>query len=159
MVVLDVMIVSRCSRTPSRRILRQRVSILGGYYPWNGFADLHFEYDRVVGLPYGLWSSSTAPRVSQWFQIGCGLVFFLLLGLTHDARSRYARILGLSRVFPTLNSRVVSTPHTRWRFRARRSRGPEMSTSFDIRFNTFPSSTVTSGQTVSDAEEGHKTSA
>ncbi|KAI0078435.1 STE3-domain-containing protein [Panus rudis PR-1116 ss-1] len=61
------------------------------YYPWRGFADLHFGFDRVDQFPYELWTAqqSNAPLREEWYQTGCALVFFLIFGTTREAFKRY----------------------------------------------------------------------
>ncbi|KAI0078467.1 fungal pheromone STE3G-protein-coupled receptor, partial [Panus rudis PR-1116 ss-1] len=59
------------------------VVTLRDYYPWKGFNDLHFRFDRVDQFPYELWSSlSSAPLMANWYHIGCALIFFGLFSFT-----------------------------------------------------------------------------
>ena len=82
-----------------------------GYYPWKGFADLHLGFTRVDQWPYGIWSLSGSRRrdIPEWFQIGCGILFFLLLGLTRDQRSRYKRMFGFLHILPNMLSKKDSS--------------------------------------------------
>ncbi|KAK7679654.1 hypothetical protein QCA50_017366 [Cerrena zonata] len=92
------------------------VSAAPGYYPWNGFADLHLDFNRIDQFPYGLWSviyKGYRPDTIVWFQIGCGLLFFGLLGLTRDACSRYKRMFGLSKLFTDSNEKSDGAPSSR----------------------------------------------
>lgn len=78
------------------------------YSPWQGLSKLHTDLDTIHQWPYGVWSSSGPAQVTEWYQIGCGIIFFLLLGINQDARSRYKRWLGLSRIFPDEEAPHVS---------------------------------------------------
>ena len=116
----------------------------GAYYPWKGFADLHSGFSRVRQWPYGYWVTMGAFQQTQWYQIGCGLLFFLLLGLTQDARSRYKRWTGMSRFFPDERARDPSTVREKrlpiFCFRASGGATPNgVETSTDLRFAYFSS--------------------
>lgn len=125
-------------------------NIRKAYYPWKGFADLHIGFDRVRQWPYELWITQGAFQQLQWFQIGCGVLFFLLLGLTHEARSRYKRWLGLSRFFHDDHRRTLPTSREkRLSFFCIRPSGntPEgQQASTDLRFTYFSSVFVAPSQ-------------
>ncbi|KAK7692308.1 hypothetical protein QCA50_003933 [Cerrena zonata] len=116
----------------------------GAYYPWKGLADLHLGFERVRQFPYEMWVAESAFQQSLWYQIGCGLLFFLLLGFTQDSRARYKRWLGLSRFFPDDQSRKPSTtggkrlPFFCFRPSGDMPEGQE-ETSTDLRFAYFSS--------------------
>ncbi|CAL1697569.1 unnamed protein product [Somion occarium] len=59
------------------------------YYPWRGFQDLHSNFDRVGQYPYELWATDLGHIRSQWYQIGCAFIFFVLFGFSAEARNRY----------------------------------------------------------------------
>lgn len=114
-----------------------------GYYPWNGFDDLHLVFDRMPQFPYTLWANDCfLCTQTQWFQIGCGIVFFLLLGLTREARARYVRMFGLSRLFPENNGTSRSWFCLR---RKTKQSGPLVTT---IQFNHSSTSTMDSNQSL-----------
>ncbi|KAI0078441.1 STE3-domain-containing protein [Panus rudis PR-1116 ss-1] len=80
------------------------------YYPWNGFADLHLNFDRVSQYPHDLirknWGH--APTGTLWYTNGCALIFFALFGFTSEARSFYGRVfLYLPRRLGLLTKNVV----------------------------------------------------
>ncbi|KAK7691868.1 hypothetical protein QCA50_005272 [Cerrena zonata] len=132
------------------------------YYPWKGFADLHYKFSRIDQYPYALWAAFPgAAQVTQWFQIGCGLVYFLLLGLTRDARSRYAKMLGLSKLFQSLTGDIMPTSTGKksrrstnfpWRKRHTAQRPTPHHVSTDLHFNSCPTSITESGLATSDID-------
>ena len=76
------------------------IRAIPAYTPWEGLVKLHSGISEIRQFSYGTWSSSGPAQVTEWYQIGCGIIFFLLLGLNRDARSRYKQWLGLSTIFP-----------------------------------------------------------
>ena len=118
------------------------------YYPWNGFADLHFGFDRIRQFPYELWSPTCSfCTQSEWYSIACGIVFFLLLGLTRDARSRYSRVLGLSKLSP-INSQNKQGSRLRWDFWCYRRRMQESRASSASAASRFCDGTIDSNQSL-----------
>lgn len=79
------------------------------YTPWEGLEELHSNIGEVRQWPYNLWVSGGPAQMTEWYQIGCGIIFFLLLGLNRDARSYYKRWLGLSNLFP--DDQTPNDPH------------------------------------------------
>lgn len=128
-----------------------------GYYPWRGFADLHLDFQRIDQYPYEVWSSEgdNGLELTQWYQIGCGLVYFLLFGLTRDARSRYKKMFGLSKILFSHNgdSDVLSASGEKQSFLTllpciRKRRIQHMT--FDLRFNSSPNTTAELAQSTSE---------
>lgn len=83
-------------------------------YPWRGFADLHFHFDRVRQYPVEVWTGFRGIQPyfeqSEWFVIGCAIIYFLLFGLAEEARIHYtsgynkiARLVGLPVIDTTPN--------------------------------------------------------
>lgn len=61
-------------------------------YTWKGLVDLHYHFGRIDQYPIDIWTQSPAKRqteIDEWLIIACAIVFFLLFGLTEEARIRY----------------------------------------------------------------------
>ncbi|KAI0632771.1 STE3-domain-containing protein [Trametes polyzona] len=62
-------------------------------YPFIGYADLHFRFDRVNSKSAVSWrqdpSAIAAVNFSRWNIIGCAILFFLFFGLAEEARKHY----------------------------------------------------------------------
>ncbi|EKM52809.1 uncharacterized protein PHACADRAFT_261451 [Phanerochaete carnosa HHB-10118-sp] len=64
-------------------------------YPWNGLADLHFDFSNVLQIPADSWRARqgtinqvlTAPGTA----IGSSLVFFAFFGMAKEARVHYRK--------------------------------------------------------------------
>ncbi|KAI0078440.1 STE3-domain-containing protein [Panus rudis PR-1116 ss-1] len=85
-----------------------------GYYPWDGFSDLHLNFDRVSQYPrelvYTGWG--LAATRTLWYTNGCALIFFALFGFTSEARSFYNRaLLCLPRRLGLLPRNVADVEH------------------------------------------------
>lgn len=59
-------------------------------YPYKGLADLHLGFGRSRPYPLGVWfllpGLAWGFEMAEWLFIGCALVFFLIFGLTEEAR-------------------------------------------------------------------------
>ena len=78
------------------------LTAISTYYPWKGFEDLHYLFNRIDQFPYGEWSTigKNRPDVFEWMEVGCGLIFFLLLGFTPSLnRSLYVKFFQMFKPF------------------------------------------------------------
>ena len=62
-------------------------------YPWRGLADLHYGFSRIDQYPISLWTTQPpiqrSIEINEWIVIGCAILYFLLFGLTEEARKHY----------------------------------------------------------------------
>lgn len=62
-------------------------------YPWQGWANIHFEYSFVGTFPSLIWRSNPAAVVnlefSRWALVVSALVFFGFFGFAEEARKSY----------------------------------------------------------------------
>ena len=63
-------------------------------YSYKGLADLHFDFNRIDRYPQKLWVAHSPLSMrnfamNEGIVIGCAINYFLLFGLTKDARNRY----------------------------------------------------------------------
>lgn len=67
-------------------------------YPYKGLADLHLNFGRVRQYPLEIWVAEFSGvvasfEIQQWLFIGCSIVYFLIFGLTDEARRHYVSAL------------------------------------------------------------------
>ncbi|CAL1697578.1 unnamed protein product [Somion occarium] len=93
--LIAMAVIEMCSTVPL--CLWSLVTCVESYYPWNGFADLHLDFDRIERYPALLWITigEYSTLEDQWFSVGCGLIFFGIFGFTQEARNKYRQLLGL----------------------------------------------------------------
>lgn len=67
------------------------------YYPWKGFADLHWGFSRVDQIPSISWLADRLTRQgveeSRWISIACAIWYFAIFGTTTEARNRYKAVI------------------------------------------------------------------
>lgn len=72
----------------------------GVMQPWISWADTHFAFDAVYVFPVSAWQDGpyhvfgVVMEVNRWVLPLAAFVFFAVFGVTDDARSRYAKVLG-----------------------------------------------------------------
>ncbi len=92
-------------------LLIKTVTSKSNIYPYKGLADLHYDFGRVRQLPAAIWISIPVARDSieqnEITPIGCAIFYFLLFGLTQEARSRY--VFGYNAVAGRLRLPMIDT--------------------------------------------------
>lgn len=62
-------------------------------YPYRGLEDLHVNFSRIRQYPFEIWIKwpdvVSGILTQEWVLIGCALVYFLIFGLTEEARNHY----------------------------------------------------------------------
>ena len=62
-------------------------------YPYKGLTDLHQGFGRIRQYPLEIWLAfpglAQSFEIVEWLFVGCALVFFLIFGLTEEARRHY----------------------------------------------------------------------
>ncbi|KAI0791955.1 pheromone A receptor-domain-containing protein [Abortiporus biennis] len=73
------------------------VDIRHSYYPWKGFADLHYDFDRVGQYPTDLWLKTPQQQSyvewQTWIIITLGLYFFAIFGFSGEAFKHYGKVI------------------------------------------------------------------
>lgn len=68
-----------------------------GILPYNGWADLHFNWSHVGQFPATIWRLShttvVAQEMTRWLVVICAYIFFGFFGFAAEARRNYARAL------------------------------------------------------------------
>lgn len=81
-------------------------------YEWKGFADLHWHFDRVDQYPIIQWilmpEVQRSFEVNEWIVIGCAILYFLIFGLTAEARVHYLSAFNVVRSLVGLPSTASS---------------------------------------------------
>jgi len=76
----------------------------GTIQPWKGWADTHFNFDRVNQYPAGLWranpQSAVPLELNRWLIPACAFIFFSYFGFAEEARKNYwsAWVIARSRI-------------------------------------------------------------
>lgn len=62
-------------------------------YPWQGWANLHFDWYSIDIFPALIWRSDRITTItlelSRWSVIFCAIVFFAFFGFAEEARKHY----------------------------------------------------------------------
>ncbi|TDL26938.1 fungal pheromone STE3G-protein-coupled receptor [Rickenella mellea] len=87
--------------------------------PYKGWADVHFNFSRVVQVPSALWRSDHGAVVSfeltRWLLVVCAFTFFAFFGFADEARRQYrAAFWAVAKVFGRTPRSVSHSEKSRW---------------------------------------------
>ncbi|KAG6836055.1 hypothetical protein H0H93_011913 [Arthromyces matolae] len=88
-------------------------SVVGGVYPWKGWADTHSNFSRVEQIPSLIWRANGVLvrnlEMNRFLTCLCAIVFFAFFGFAEEARKHYrlgvqsvAKRMGISTTSITL---------------------------------------------------------
>ncbi|KDR67451.1 hypothetical protein GALMADRAFT_79920 [Galerina marginata CBS 339.88] len=92
-------------------------NVKDGLGPSNGWADVHFNFSRVIFVPRSLWESDpwakSTVELGRWLGVIGAINFFAFFGFAEEARTNYrAAYLTVTKLigFPTTSSNVSANP-------------------------------------------------
>ena len=91
--LLFMAVIEICCTIPICSLLLYHDYATSPLYPYKGLADLHLGFSRVRQYPLEIWIQwsglGSSFIIQNWLFILCALVYFLIFGLTEEARRHY----------------------------------------------------------------------